>query len=59
MLENLLGVFLICSPFSEATEYAARLRGASTRWRKFHPLKSESSPIHLDKLSHIREIYDH
>ena len=24
MLENLLGVFLICSPFSEAIEYAAR-----------------------------------
>ena len=65
MLENLLGVFLICSPFSvppfcspfsKAIEYAARLRGASTRWQKFHRLKSESSPIHLDKLSHIREI---
>ena len=59
MLENLPGVFLICSPFSEAIEYAARLRGASTRWQKFHRLKSESSPIHLDKLSHIREMYDH
>ena len=31
MLENLLGVFLICFPFSEVIEYAARLRGASTR----------------------------
>ena len=58
MLENLLGAFLICSPFSEAIEYAARLHGASTRWQKFYRLKSESSPIHLDKSSHIREIYD-
>ena len=60
MLENLLGVFLICSTLfrskSNLHEYASRLRGASTRWQKFHRPKSESSPIHLDKLSHIREI---
>ena len=60
MLENLLGVFLICSTLfrskSNLHEYAARLRGASTRGQKFHRLKSESSPIHLDKLSHIRVI---
>ena len=35
MLENLLGVFLICSTLfrnkSNLHEYAARLRGASTR----------------------------
>ena len=60
MLENLLGVFLICSTLfqskSNVHEYAARLRGASMRWQKFHRPKFESSPIHLDKLSHIREI---
>ena len=60
MLENLLGVFLICSTLfrskSNLHENAAGPRGANTRWQKFHRLKSESSPIHLDKLSHIREI---
>ena len=60
MLENLLGVFQICSALfrskSNWHEYVARLRGASTRRQKFHRPKSESSPIHLDKLSHIREI---
>ena len=60
MLENLLGVFLICSTLfrskSNLHEYAARLHGASTRWQKFHRPKSESSPIHLNKLRHIREI---
>ena len=59
MLENLLGVFVICSTVfrskSNLHEYAARLRGASTRGQKFHRPKSESSPIHLDKFEKFND----
>ena len=57
MLENLLGVFLICSTLFRSNLLNTLLDcAAQARADKNFIDRSESSPIHLDKLSHIREI---
>ena len=58
MLENLLGVFLICSTLSEANQICMNtlLDCAAPARADKNFIDRSPSPIHLDKLSHIRAI---